>query len=439
MITPSTTFGHSSTPPEPESVVPAFLSGGRIQGNTPEPVLERLIEIAEHIFLTLLRDRPDPVAFGAKVRQLAALTEFADILPCAGPEIAPVIPALLARDVVDQAAHPGELLERLFLFGRRAEFVAIAAIDRVHARIVFRDPGEGNMRPKQGRQAAGGTRKGGLTPRRARSMKRSGRNRKGNPMREETASRGDGIVETFKTIIWALIIAGVFRILFFQPFWIPSGSMKDTLLIGDFLFVNKMAYGYSRYSCPFALCPFSGRILDREPERGDVIVFRHPSNGQDYIKRLIGLPGDSVQVSGGQIVLNGRPVPQEPAGDFIEIHAPQGSARTYPECRNRITNPCIKERSLETLPEGVTHDVLNIGNRQMDDTGVYRVPEGQYFFMGDNRDNSTDSRVPQPRGVGFVPHENLIGRADRVVFSSAGRSMFFFWTWRGDRFFKAIE
>jgi signal peptidase I len=115
----------------------------------------------------------------------------------------------------------------------------------------------------------------------------------------------EGIWETVKTIFWALLIAGIFRTLFFQPFWIPSGSMKDTLLIGDFLFVNKMAYGYSRYSCPFSLCPINGRIMGSEPERGDVVVFRHPTRGVDFIKRVIGLPGDTVQVRGGRLWLNG--------------------------------------------------------------------------------------------------------------------------------------
>lgn len=259
-------------------------------------------------------------------------------------------------------------------------------------------------------------------------------------MRDETVEKkGEGIVETIKTIFWALVIAGVFRTLFFQPFWIPSGSMKDTLLIGDFLFVNKMAYGYSQYSCPFGLCPISGRILGSEPERGDVIVFRHPANGQDYIKRLIGLPGDIIQIQNGQIILNGDPVPQEPIDDFVETFAPQGSQEAIPQCFNRQGDQCIKERARETLPNGVVHNVLNIRKQSSDNTGVYTVPAGHYFFMGDNRDNSTDSRVPQPRGVGFVPFENLIGRADRVIFSSAGRSMFFFWTWRSDRYFKAIE
>ena len=258
-------------------------------------------------------------------------------------------------------------------------------------------------------------------------------------MREEAAPKSEGIVETIKTIVWALVIAGVFRTLFFQPFWIPSGSMKDTLLIGDFLFVNKMAYGYSQYSCPFGLCPISGRILGSEPDRGDVIVFRHPANGQDYIKRLIGLPGDTIQIQNGQIILNGDLVPQDPVENFIETYAEQGSTRTIPQCFNRQGDQCIKERFVETLPNGIQHSTLNIRKQSSDNIGIYTVPAGEYFFMGDNRDNSTDSRVPQPRGVGFVPYENLIGRADRVMFSSAGRSMFFFWTWRSDRFFKAVE
>ncbi len=252
-----------------------------------------------------------------------------------------------------------------------------------------------------------------------------------------------GIVEFIKTVFWALIIAGVFRSLFFQPFWIPSGSMKDTLLIGDFLFVNKMAYGYSRYSCPFAICPISGRLFASEPERGDVVVFRHPVNGSDFIKRLIGLPGDTVQVNGGILTINGTVVPQVPAGTFTEIVEPQGPMGGVPRCESgerTLGATCSWSRSRETLPNGVEHDVLNIQNGASgDDTGVFTVPAGQYFFMGDNRDDSQDSRFAQPSGVGFVPAEYLIGRADRIIFSSAGRSLLYVWTWRMDRFFKAVE
>lgn len=271
---------------------------------------------------------------------------------------------------------------------------------------------------------------------------------------------GNAFVETVKTIVYALLIAGVFRTLFFQPFWIPSGSMKETLLVGDFLFVNKMAYGYSYASCPSLMLPRFGvdidakdicgfidgdnkRIFGGEPKRGDVIVFRHPVSGRDYIKRLIGLPGDTIQMRNGTIILNGEEVPQQPNGTFAEIMQPQGPERRRPRCMNGPVGDggeCLKARAAETLPNGRTYNVLDIVMQSSDNTGVYTVPEKHYFFMGDNRDNSADSRLAQQvQGVGFVPYENLIGRADRVMFSSGGRSMLFFWTWRGDRFFKRVE
>jgi signal peptidase I len=280
-------------------------------------------------------------------------------------------------------------------------------------------------------------------------------------MAEKSGGIGSTIVETVKTIVYALILAGLFRTILFQPFWIPSGSMKDTLLIGDFLFVNKMAYGYSYASCPSIRIPSlgidigaddfcgifrgsNGRLFGSEPERGDVVVFRHPVTGVDFIKRVIGLPGDRIQMRDGVLFINGEEAVQRPAGFFHEVYEPQGPQRQMPTCANGVVGlggDCISERYIETLPfGGRTHSILNVGDRDVDNTGVYTVPEGHYFFMGDNRDNSTDSRFPQAaRGVGFVPYEDLVGRADRVIFSSAGTSMLAFWTWRADRFFKAIE
>ena len=268
------------------------------------------------------------------------------------------------------------------------------------------------------------------------------------------------IWETVKTVFWALVIAGIFRTIFFQPFWIPSGSMKDTLLIGDFLFVNKMAYGYSYASCPTIriaslgihidaedICGFldgdNTRLFGSEPERGDIIVFRHPVHGTDFIKRVVGLPGDRVQMKDGVLHINDEAVELRDAGAFSELKTRQGPLQVTPRCENAPVGmgaECLKSRQIETLPGGRAHSILNIRRQRTDDTGVFTVPEGHYFFMGDNRDNSTDSRVRLAAGgVGFVPYENLIGRAGRVIFSSAGRSMLFFWTWRGDRFFEKLE
>jgi signal peptidase I len=262
-------------------------------------------------------------------------------------------------------------------------------------------------------------------------------------MSENTGTFMDGVVETIKTVVYALLIAGVFRTLFFQPFWIPSGSMKDTLLIGDFLFVNKMAYGYSQVSCPFSLCPISGRILGAEPERGDVIVFRHPVTKQDFIKRVVGLPGETVQMRNGRLFINGEEAKQVADGTFVEPYERQGPGGSIPSCiEGRLPQgaDCTKEKAIETLPGGRQHSVLNVFDGRFDNTGVFAIPEGQYFFMGDNRDNSTDSRERQEAGgAGFVPFENLIGRADRIMFSSAGRSLLFVWTWRPDRLFKKIN
>ncbi len=267
---------------------------------------------------------------------------------------------------------------------------------------------------------------------------------------------GNAVVETIKTVVYAMLIAGVFRTLLLQPFWIPSGSMKETLLVGDFLFVNKMAYGYSYASCPSLgfvgidaedICGFlkndNKRVWSAQPERGDVVVFRHPVTGRDFIKRLIGLPGDRIQVKDSLLYINDEPVGREPDGFNEEIMAPSGPTRARPRCENAPVGQgaiCRKSREVETLPNGRSYKILNIGDQRTDHTGVYVVPKGHFFFMGDNRDNSTDSRIPtNAGGVGFVPFENLIGRADRIIFSASGASMLFFWDWRGGRFFKKIK
>jgi signal peptidase I len=211
--------------------------------------------------------------------------------------------------------------------------------------------------------------------------------------------------ETVKIVVHALILAMIVRIFFYQPFNIPSGSMKSTLLVGDYLFVSKLSYGYSRYSFPWGIVPFKGRVFGTQPERGDVAVFKLPrDNSTDFIKRVIGLPGDEILMRGGVLYINGQAVPKIRKDDFIS-----------PE-EDRPT-----PRYEETLPNGVKYLVLDAApNGHFDNVGPYKVPAGHYFMMGDNRDNSTDSREQSPRfGVGFVPFENMVGRAEIIFFSAA--------------------
>ena len=246
----------------------------------------------------------------------------------------------------------------------------------------------------------------------------------------------DSFGETIKTIVYAVLIAVVFRTLLFQPFWIPSGSMKSTLLIGDYLFISKYSYGYSKHSLPWSLGPFDGRILGSQPERGDVIVFKHPRTNEDFIKRLIGLPGDRIQMKQGVLHLNGAPVKMEQTEPFVE---PIDPMRTRCSARRDLGEGvvCLKDRFIETLPNGREHVVLNADNNlsaQTDNTRTFTVPEGHYFFMGDNRDNSNDSR----QGVGMVPYENLVGRAEIIAISSDG-PFWEVWNWRFGRFFTIIR
>jgi len=223
----------------------------------------------------------------------------------------------------------------------------------------------------------------------------------------------NSFLEFFKTVFWAIAIALIFRSFLFEPFSIPSGSMIPTLKVGDYLFVSKYSYGYSRYSFPFGIIPFSGRLLKSEPQRGDVIVFRKPGDENvDYIKRLVGLPGDEIFVREGILHINGAPVTRRLEPDM-------------PGERGLLNLPSVIYT--ETFPEGHEHLIQEYSdNDRMDNTPPRLVPEGHYFFMGDNRDNSRDSRAE----IGFVPAENLVGRAEFLFFSHNGRAgLFEIWKW----------
>lgn len=229
-----------------------------------------------------------------------------------------------------------------------------------------------------------------------------------------------GIYETIKTIIYAILIALVVRTVAYEPFNIPSGSMIPTLLVGDYLFVSKFSYGYSRFSLPFGLPLFSGRILEfHQPERGDVAVFKLPTDtSTDYIKRIIGLPGDKVQMIHGNLFINGQMVPRRQIEDCLSPEGGTTLMRQYIESLPRGPGEPPLEHRIIKRPEGSL----------LDDTPVYEVPQGYYFAMGDNRDNSQDSRVMS--AVGFIPAENLVGRAAFLFFSTDGSAAWWeFWKW----------
>lgn len=226
----------------------------------------------------------------------------------------------------------------------------------------------------------------------------------------------DSAKETIKTVVIAILLALTFRSLAFEPFHIPSGSMKPTLLIGDYLFVSKYSYGYSRFSFPLSLPLFEGRIWADTPQRGDIVVFRPPHLPRvDFIKRVIGLPGDTVQMKEGRLYLNGRLVPQKRTEDFVDDDNPTRLKRVA--------------RFIETLPNGVSYEVLDaVANSATDNTRLFTVPEGHYFMVGDNRDNSQDSRAVG--GFTFVPLDHIIGRAEAIFFSIGdGANFWQIWNW----------
>ncbi|HJU19933.1 MAG TPA: signal peptidase I [Stellaceae bacterium] len=245
-----------------------------------------------------------------------------------------------------------------------------------------------------------------------------------------TKKKSGGVLDTIKTVVYAVLIALGVRTFAYEPFNIPSGSMIPTLLVGDYLFVSKFSYGYSRYSLPFGLPLFSGRFLFHPPQRGDVAVFRLPSDPSiDYIKRIIGLPGDSIQVKNSILYINGKPAPRQQIQDYL--YREDGTVAPVPQY-------------VETLPNGVKHRIIQVMDNHgpLDNTPVYHVPPGEYFGMGDNRDNSQDSRVLSV--VGYIPAENLVGRADIIFFSTDGQAKFWqFWNWpsaiRYDRLFHIIH
>lgn len=220
--------------------------------------------------------------------------------------------------------------------------------------------------------------------------------------------------EPFRTIIVAGALALLFRSLLFEPFNIPSGSMIPTLKVGDYLFVSKFSYGYSRYSFPFGAVPFEGRVLAGEPDRGDVVVFKQPRNESvAFIKRVVGLPGDEIAVKGGILQINGVPVTRQ--HDDIGTATDGFSVMKYDDY-------------IETLPEGTSHRIREMTDGgALDNTRVFTVPDGHYFMMGDNRDNSNDSRTPS---VGLVPFENFIGKAQFLFFSHNGTARLWeIWKW----------
>ena len=238
----------------------------------------------------------------------------------------------------------------------------------------------------------------------------------------------ESLMDTVKTLFYAIVIAILIRTFLFEPFKIPSGSMYPTLYVGDYLFVSKYTYGYSKHSLPFSIPLFEGRIWADEPNRGDVVVFKFPQdNKTDYIKRVIGLPGDKIKLENGRLYVNDQLVERDEIEDFV-IRDSKGNAERY-------------HQYVETLPEDVKHKILEVSDSENEDNvPELVVPQGYYFVMGDNRDRSDDSRV----NVGFVPFENLVGKARFLFFSHNEDGAWYKpWSWpkkiRWGRLFNKIK
>jgi signal peptidase I len=268
------------------------------------------------------------------------------------------------------------------------------------------------------------------------------------PVKPVKVKKEESWWDTIRFLIYLFIGAVLLRTFLFAPFSIPSGSMMPNLLVGDYLFVSKWSYGYSRYSFPFHPINFEGRLLGGVPERGDVVVFRHPTTGEDWVKRVIGLPGDTIEVHDGQVILNGQPIPRERIGPFDLAVSPNSPCRpaagvgpddARPDIVVREENRpdgghCLYPRFRETLPGGRSYEVLDEGRSTGDNFAngqPVTVPPGHLFMMGDNRDDSMDSRFDTSQGgVGLLPIDNMLGRATIGFWSTDGSAQWILpWTW----------
>jgi signal peptidase I len=259
--------------------------------------------------------------------------------------------------------------------------------------------------------------------------------------KEEKPEKKESWWETIRFFLLLFVVAVAIRSLLFAPFSIPSGSMLPNLMIGDYLFVGKWPYGYSRFSFPFGIASFGGRIFNTLPERGDIVVFRHTNSEDDWVKRVIGLPGDRIEVRAGIVILNGRPIRRQRIADYampVTANSPCRGRGNVRQLEGPDGPVCAFPRYRETLPDGRSYEVLDqFNDGDTDDYGPIVVPEGRLFVMGDNRDDSADSRVSadpnlplDEQGVGLLPIENVLGRATIAFWSTDGSAEWLKpWTW----------